>query len=460
MNAEMTKLTQPVIESAIDEHVRSFLRKTASRTLHVGVLGLGYVGLPLAQALARRGFKVTGYDVNPARTESVAGGRSPFRHISDDSVLALVESGRFDATTDFERLDEPDAILICVPTPLGRNREPDLAYVAESCKAIARRLRQGQLIVLESTTWPGTSDEIMIPTLESSGLRIGVDFGVAYSPEREDPGNAHFETSTIPKIVGANSQAEKDMAVALYDAIVPEVVVVKDARTAEAVKVTENIFRWINIGLVNELKLVFEPMGIDVWEVIEGAATKPFGFMPFYPGPGVGGHCIPIDPYYLSWKAREFGIFARFIELAGEINEGMPQHVVSRLAEAMNDRHQKPLSGSRVLVAGLAYKSDVDDPRESPAIPLIELLRKRGAIVDYHDPNIPAVQDLREHPELNGMVSCDWTTEGLARYDAAVIATKHTGLGYELLCRSVPLVVDTRNATKGLTEFADRIVKA
>lgn len=461
MNVVAPELAQIGSESGtLSDHARAFLRKTASRTLHVGVLGLGYVGLPLAQALISRGFTVTGYDVNESRVEAVGSGRSPFRHISDDSMQALVESGRFEATTDFDRLGEPDAILICVPTPLGRNKEPDLTYVAESCKAIARRLRAGQLIVLESTTWPGTSDEIMIPALETSGLRAGVDFAVAYSPEREDPGNAHFETSTIPKIVGANVPAESEMAVALYDAIVPDVVVVKDLRTAEAVKVTENIFRWINIGLVNELKLVFEPMNINVWEVIEGAATKPFGFMPFYPGPGVGGHCIPIDPYYLSWKAREFGVSARFVELAGEINESMPRYVVSRLAEGLNDRLQKPLAGSRILVAGLAYKSDIDDLRESPAVPLIEMLRKRGAIVDYNDPNIPVVQDSREHPDLNGMTSCDWTAEALARYDAAVIVTKHSGVDYELLCRSVPIVVDTRNATKGLVEFSGRIIMA
>jgi UDP-N-acetyl-D-glucosamine dehydrogenase len=438
-----------------------FAERAKTRTLTVGILGLGYVGLPLAQALIAEGFKVQGFDVNPARVKILTEGRSPFRHISDERVKATMDTGRFEGISDFNRLDEPDAILICVPTPLNRYKEPDLSYVRLSSEAIARRLRRGQLVVLESTTWPGTCDEVMIPILEEgSGLKAGVDFAVAYSPEREDPGNAHFETSTIPKIVGANSHEEQAMAVAVYEAFVPAVVPVENLRTAEAVKVTENIFRWINIGMVNELKVIFGRMGIDVWDVINGAATKPFGFMPFYPGPGVGGHCIPIDPYYLSWKAKEFGVAARFIELAGEVNDYMPRYVVERLAEGMNDRLRKPLAGSRILVVGLAYKANIDDARESPAIPVIELLRKRSADVHYYDSGIAKVVDLHDHPSVEGMQSIVWNAETLRTFDAAIITTAHKEIDYELLCQCVPLVVDTRNATHDLAEHADKIIKA
>lgn len=445
----------------IKGHAETFMNKVKTRTLTVGVLGLGYVGLPLAQALIKQGFKVQGFDVNQARVDQIQSGQSPFKHISDASVQATIATNLFEGITDFSRLDEPDAILICVPTPLNRYKEPDLKFVEKSSEAIAQRLRPGQLVVLESTTWPGTCDQVMIPILEKSGLRAGADFAVAYSPEREDPGNAHFETSTIPKIVGANGAFEQQMAVSLYEVVVPKVIPVKDCRTAEAVKVTENIFRWVNIGLVNELKTIFDPMDIDVWEVIYGASTKPFGFMPFYPGPGVGGHCIPLDPYYLSWKAKEFGVSARFIELAGEVNDNMPKYVVGRLMDAMNDQLQKPLSGSKILVAGLAYKADIDDPRESPSIPVIELLRQRGAIVSYHDPAIAKVVDLHEHPSLEGMESVAWTRESLAQFDASIIVTSHKVVDYSLLVETVPLVVDTRNATKDLTEVLQKkVVKA
>jgi UDP-N-acetyl-D-glucosamine dehydrogenase len=364
-------------------------------------------------------------------------------------------------TSDAQALREADALLMCVPTPLNQHREPDLSYVEMTTRTLASILRPGQLVVLESTTYPGTSDEIVRPILEeTSGLTAGVDFAIAYSPEREDPGNIDFSTTTIPKVVGANSADEGAMAKALYGAIT-EVVEVRDLKTAEAVKLTENIFRLVNIALVNELKVVFEGLGIDVWEVIDAAKTKPFGFMPFYPGPGLGGHCIPIDPFYLTWKARAHGETTRFIELAGDVVTRMPRYVIDRLAESLSTRLGKAVNGSRILVVGLAYKKNVDDMRESPSLHLIHMLRDRGAHVEYYDPHIPEVPPTRDHPEFAGMKSIEWSREALASFDCALISTDHDSVDYHGLAACIPLVVDTRNATAQLNgAFAERIVKA
>lgn len=439
-----------------------FATRAENRTLKIGVLGLGYVGLPLAQAFCRQGFAVTGLDVSKDKIEKLSAGQSYIKHITDSSVRAMYDTGRFEATTDLDRLGEPDALLICVPTPLDAHRDPDLSYVISSTEAIAKHLRKGQIVILESTTYPGTSDEVMKPLLEQlSGLKAGHDFAIAYSPEREDPGNPKFETSSIPKVVGADSEPETQMAVAIYSSIVPQVVPVSDLRTAEAVKLTENIFRAVNIAMVNELKVIYGAMGIDVWEVIRAADTKPFGFMAFYPGPGLGGHCIPIDPFYLSWKAREFGLSTRFIELSGEINAAMPGRVINTVARELSDRLSKSIKGANILLLGLAYKKNVDDMRESPSLALVEMLEERGAHVDFYDPFVPEVPYNRDHPEFTGRKSIEWTPENLRAYDTALIATDHDGVDYQALLGHVPFVVDTRNACHmHASEFRDKIVKA
>ncbi|WP_417486208.1 nucleotide sugar dehydrogenase [Maricaulis sp.] len=446
----------------LDTLTPDFERRAESRDLIIGVIGLGYVGLPLAQAFCRQNTRVIGFDVSEFKVEKLNAGKSYIKHISDDSVGGMVETGRFEATTDFDRLAEPDALLIAVPTPLNAHRDPDLDYVIKSTEAIAKRLRRGQIVILESTTYPGTSDEVMKPILEKlSGLVAGRDFGIAYSPEREDPGNPQFETSTIPKVVGADTDAEKRMAVAVYKTIVPQVVPVRDLRTAEAVKLTENIYRAVNIGLVNELKMVYEAMGIDVWEVINAAATKPFGFHAFYPGPGLGGHCIPIDPFYLSWKAREYGLPTRYIELSGEINSKMPEYVINKLAEELSTRLEKAIKGSRILLVGLAYKKNVDDMRESPSLNLLEILEERGAKVDYYDPYIPVVPFDPDHPQYEGRASTAWDSDSLSKYDAAIVATDHDRVDYAMVLKAVPFVIDTRNATVMLQgEYGDKIIKA
>ena len=419
----------------------------------VGIIGLGYVGLPLVLAMAAAGFAVLGFDIDPAKIAALREGRSYIRHIPAGRLAAAAAEGRFQPSADFTRLAEADAILICVPTPLDRHRDPDLSYVEATVRQIARTLRQGQLVVLESTTYPGTVDEVVKPILEEGGLRAGVDFFLAYSPEREDPGNASFGTTAIPKVVGGDGAAALAMARALYGRAMARTVPVSSCATAEAVKLTENIFRAVNIALVNELKLVFDAMGVDVWEVIEAAATKPFGYMPFHPGPGLGGHCIPIDPFYLTWKAREHDITTRFVELAGEINTAMPRHVVERLAQALDARQQRGLHGSAVLVVGLAYKRNVDDTRESPSLRLIELLEARGARVAYYDPYVPEIPPTREHPALTGRRAVAWDRASLASFHAALIATDHDEVDYALLAESVALIVDTRNvmARRGLT---------
>ncbi|TQF80836.1 nucleotide sugar dehydrogenase [Elioraea sp. Yellowstone] len=426
----------------------------------IGVIGLGYVGVPLALAAVKADLPVLGFDIATARVAQLNRGESFIRHIPAAAIAEARASGRFEATDDFARLGEPDAILIAVPTPLTRQREPDLSFVENTARAIAGRLRPGQLIVLESTTYPGTTEEVIKPVLEATGLRSGKDFYLAYSPEREDPGNPTHGTRSIPKVVGGDGPAALAMARALYGRIVVDTVPVSSTATAEAVKLTENIFRAVNIALVNELKLVYGAMGIDVWEVIEAAKTKPFGFMPFYPGPGLGGHCIPIDPFYLTWKAREYDIATRFIELAGEINTEMPYHVVNRLAEAVDRSAGRGLNGARILILGVAYKKNVDDMRESPALKLMALLERRGAVVDYHDPFIPVLPPTREHGELAGRSSVALDAATLGRYDAVLIATDHDAVDYRLVALHAKVVVDTRNACQRHGVTGATIVKA
>ena len=436
-----------------------FLRKVEDRTATIGVIGLGYVGLPLILGFNHRGFPTLGFDINDGLVGELMSGKSRIRHIPSDAIRQMNETGRFSATTDYSRISEVDAVLICVPTPLGRYREPDLSFIRSTAEAMAPHLHRGQLVVLESTSYPGTTREVLQPILEKfSGLTADRDFVVAFSPEREDPANTEFNMTTIPKVVGATTPEGEEMVAALYGSVINKVVRVSSPETAEAVKLTENIFRAVNIALVNELKLIYSAMGIDVWEVIDAAATKPFGFMPFYPGPGIGGHCIPIDPFYLTWKARQYGYHTRFIELAGEINKDMPKHVIAQLALALSGRQRKALNGAKVLVVGIAYKRNVDDMRESPALELMDLLLAQGAEVNYHDPFIPEVPVTREHARFAKMQSADWSAETLAGYDAAIVATNHDGMDWQVLIDNVPLIIDTRNA---LVDFeSDRIVKA
>src|SRR5215217_1465882 len=436
------------------------LRQIASRRAKVGVIGLGYVGIPLALIAARAGFPVLGFDVNEARVQQINRGESFIRHIAADAIRSAIKDKRFEATADFRRLEEVDAILICVPTPLTPHREPDLSFVIGTARAIAERLRPAQLVVLESTTYPGTTNEVLKPILEATGLKSGTDFFLAFSPEREDPGNEHFGTGTIPKVVGGDGPEALAAAKALYDVLVVETVPVSSTATAEAVKLTENVFRAVNIALVNELKVVYDAMGIDVWEVIEAAKTKPFGFMPFYPGPGLGGHCIPIDPFYLTWKAREYEIATRFIELAGEINTRMPNYVVERLIEAIDRRLGKGLSGSAILLIGIAFKKNVDDMRESPSLKLIALIEARGGSVDYHDPFIEVMPPTREYPHFAGRRSVALSPRTIASYDAVLIATDHDGIDYAAIIDHAQIVIDTRNACARAGLASPKIVKA
>jgi UDP-N-acetyl-D-glucosamine dehydrogenase len=447
-----------------DEQISASLEKLAdlfrAKQGKVGVIGLGYVGLPICLAMAGAGVRVTGFDIDPSKPAALNEGRSYLRHISGDSVASARASGYFTATDDFNLLSEPDALLVCVPTPLTAHLEPDLSYVVSTGQSIAKYLRPGQIVILESTTYPGTTDEVLRPVLETSGLVCDKDFWVAFSPEREDPGNERFTTSQIPKVVGADNPGALEAAAAVYDNFVGQTVRVSSTRVAEAAKLTENIFRAVNIALANELKTVFEPMGVDVWEVIDAAKTKPFGFMPFYPGPGLGGHCIPIDPFYLTWKAKEYGIATRFIELAGQINSSMPAHVVQKLALAMDMRLKKGLNGARILMMGIAYKKNVDDMRESPALKLIELLEARGAAVEFYDPFVPLIPPTREHASLSGRQSVGWTSALAASYDAALIVTDHDGVDYQAILDHAPLVVDTRNACRRAGAEASNLVLA
>lgn len=426
----------------------TLLQKLSDQTAVTGVIGLGYVGLPFCIAAVRKGLKTVGFDIDPSKCAALAEGQSYLKHLTNAAIQELTSSGRFEATSDFARLSEPDILIICVPTPLTRHREPDLSYLVQTTEQIAKAIRPGQMIILESTTYPGTTDEVMRPVLETSGLRAHEDFYLAFSPEREDPGNENFTTSTIPKVVGADTPESRAVAEAFYSVFIDKVVMVSNTRTAETVKLTENIFRSVNIALVNEMKIVCEAMGVDIWEVIDAAKTKPFGFMPFYPGPGLGGHCIPIDPFYLSWKAKEFDITTRFIELAGEINSAMPYRVVERLALALDQRSGKGLNGARVLIGGIAYKKNVDDMRESPALKLIELLEERGSKIDYFDPFVPKIPMTREYAELAGRKSVIWREDLTADYDATLIVTDHDGVDYAAMVEHAPLLVDTRNACR------------
>ncbi len=423
----------------------------------VGILGLGYVGLPLAREFANAGIKVLGFDVDKEKIEKINSGRSILKHIPNSQIKKIVSSGLFKATGTMSRIKTVDAVLICVPTPLTKSREPDMQFVEKSCQTIAKYIRKGQLISLESTTYPGTTRELMKPILEQSGLKAGKDFYMAYSPEREDPGNKNFSTKTIAKVVGGLTARCLRIACALYDLAIDKTVPVSTIEAAEATKIMENVYRCINIAMVNELKMVFDRMGIDIWEVVRAASTKPFGYSPFYPGPGLGGHCIPIDPFYLTWKARQFGMPTRFIELAGEINTNMPHYVIEKVMDALND-HSKSLKGSKVLVLGLAYKKDIDDLRESPSIELIELLKEKGAIVDYNDPYIAKTHKQREHNL--GMKSKKLSAKMLAEYDVALISTDHSDYDYDWIVSNSQLVVDTRNATENVKKGRRKIVKA
>lgn len=435
------------------------LNKLQSKQALVAIMGMGYVGFPLALATHKQGFSVLAFDIDIQKIKSLNEGKSYLRGIADSDIHGMVQAGRFHATSNAKKLENADVIIMCVPTPLTKNREPDLSFVETTTRIIASVLRSGQLIVLESTTYPGTTEEFIKPILEETGLRCGDDFFLAYSPEREDPGNGFYSTHSIPKVVGADDKKSQSLAVAFYDNIVPKTVPVSSAATAEAVKLTENIFRSVNIALVNELKIVFSKMGIDIWEVIDAAKTKPFGFMPFYPGPGVGGHCIPIDPFYLTWKSREFDMPTRFIELAGQINAKMPDHVINSLRVGMDKHFKRGLNGSRILIVGIAYKKDVDDMRESPSMIIFEKLLSYGAIVDYHDSFIPVIPHTREHGELFGLRSVEINAETLKNYDAAIIATDHSNIDYEMLVTSGVLLIDTRNATARFGN-RDNIIKA
>ena len=430
------------------------------RDVAVAVIGLGYVGLPLARSAAEAGFRVVGIDIDPTKIQAFAEGRSYIRQHPYEGFAPLIAAGRFRATLDMAAVVDCAAVLICVPTPLTRQREPDLRFVAQTATAMAPHLRPGHLVVLESTTYPGTTREVLAPILEAGGLKSGRDLFLAYSPEREDPGNVAFDTGSIPKVVGADGDDALALALALYDQFVARTVPVSGLDTAEAVKITENIFRAVNIALVNELKVVYAAMGIDIWEVIEAAKTKPFGFMPFYPGPGLGGHCIPIDPFYLTWKAREFEVPTRFVELAGEINTAMPRHVVGRVAEELDARFGKGLNGAQILVVGVAYKKNVDDMRESPALRLIELMEERGATVSFHDPLVPTLPPTRAHGALTGRQSQPLDEATLAGADVVLIATDHDGTDWALVQRHAALVVDTRNALARAGATGPNVAKA
>ena len=468
----MTPESKAPVESGT---LAAFNKKVRQKTAQVGIVGLGYVGLPIALLFSRKDISATGFDIDAAKVTRLQQGESYIKHIPESEISEALSRGRFQATTDFSKLRTMDAVIICVPTPLDDHREPDLTYVRNTAEAISAHLRSGQLVVLESTTYPGTTEEVVLPILESSGLRCPVvpytvsdgaaeisnlpdsDFMLAFSPEREDPGNPSFKTHQIPKVVGGVNAASAMATKALYEAAFNQIVLVSSSRAAEMTKLLENIYRSVNIAMVNELKLLCQRMGLDIWEIIGAAKSKPFGFSAFYPGPGLGGHCIPIDPFYLTWKAREYEFPTRFIELAGEINTSMPLHVIERMADALNQR-SKCLYGARILVLGVAYKKDVDDLRESPSLRIIKLLQERGADVDYNDPYFERLHKMRQY-DL-GLKSVELTAESLARYDAVLIATNHSSYDYEFIAAHAQLVVDTRNATGNLTQHRDKIVQA
>lgn len=422
-----------------------FIERIEARQAHIGILGLGYVGIPLALTLSEAGFNVLGFDINRGRIDGLNASKSPIKHISAEQIAGLVRSG-FEATDDFSRAKECDALIICVPTPLNEYREPDLSFIVSTMKSISPHLREGQLLSLESTTWPGTTKEVLLPFIEKAGLDVGENFFLVYSPEREDPGNAHFNTQTIPKVVGGHTPACLAAGRALYGAFIDTVVPVSSTEASEMVKLLENIHRSINIGLANEMKIVADAMGLDIFEVIDAAKTKPFGFTAYYPGPGIGGHCIPIDPFYLTWKARQYGVHTRFIELAGEINASMPQYVVDKTVRALNEAG-KNLRGAKVLALGIAYKRDVDDMRESPSVFVMELLRDWGADVQYSDPNVPVFPEMREHSF--DLSSVDLTPSSVASFDAVILLTDHSDFDYDMIKTNAHVLVDTRGKFRG-----------
>jgi UDP-N-acetyl-D-glucosamine dehydrogenase len=428
--------------------------------MKIAIVGLGYVGLPLSLQFARSGVQVVGLDIDPAKVKAINAGRSYIKHISSDDISQFIGNEQFKASTDFGLVKKVDAVIICVPTPLNKNREPDISFIISTGKEIAPHLHPGILIILESTTYPGTTDEDLREVLESgSGLKAGRDFHLAFSPEREDPGNPKSIVADIPKVVGGLTPACLEKAKALYGLAIKSIVPVSSCRVAEATKLLENIFRGVNIALVNELKVVYSAMGIDIWEVINAAKTKPFGFMPFYPGPGLGGHCIPLDPFYLTWKAREYGQNTRFIELAGEINTRMPEYVIQRTFEALNS-NRKALKGSKILILGLAYKANVDDMRESPSFILMDLFHKHGAQVSYYDPYIPVVTPTREHAHWTGHKSVKWTASDLKRFDAVVVSTAHRSVDYQQLAQWAKCIIDTRNAMAAVKTKKGQVWKA
>ena len=433
--------------------------KIDRKTALIGVIGLGYVGLPLVRAFARAGFKTMGFDVDQTKVDKLNAGQSYIKHIDSSAISMLIEQKRFEPTADMGRLGEADCIIICVPTPLNESRDPDLSYIEGTARSIAQTLRRGQLVVLESTTHPTTTRENVLPILNATGLTAGEDYFLAFSPEREDPGNPNFEASTIPKVVGGHDPLSSDLACAMYGHAVVKIVRVSSMEIAEAAKILENTYRAVNIAMVNELKMLYDKMGIDVWDVIDAAKTKPFGFQAFYPGPGLGGHCIPIDPFYLTWLARKWGEQTRFIELAGEINTHMPNYVISRLAEFLNDAG-KPIKGSRICILGAAYKKDVDDPRESPSFELMKLLLKRGAVLSYNDPHVPKLPKMRHYPNLPPLTSQEVTTGFLAEQDCVLISTDHSAYDFDFIVEHSRMVVDTRNATKNVKSGREKIFKA
>ncbi len=432
------------------------VKKIKDKKARVGIIGLGYVGLPLALAFAKAGFSITGLDIDINKIEQLNHGKSYIRHISSEDIRSLIEKNLLQVSTDFSLVSGLDCILLCVPTPLTKHREPDMSFIINTAKKISPYLAKDTLVVLESTTYPGTTQEVLTPELESANnLKQGHDFFVAYSPEREDPNNPNYKTADIPKVIGADSEIAMQAALALYGAVIKTLVPVANTKTAEATKLMENVFRAVNIALVNELKVIFEKMDIDVWDVIEAAKTKPFGYMPFYPGPGLGGHCIPIDPFYLTWKAREYGISTRFIELAGEVNISMPSYVVEKILSALN-RAGKKIGDCRILLLGLAYKKNVDDERESVTYKIIDLLKKQGVHVDYNDPFIPEIKQKREYKNLIGIKSIP--LDDIDSYDLTAILTDHSDYDYESIVKNSKIVVDTRNACRNIK--SEKIIKA
>jgi len=433
-------------------------QKINNRSAIIGVIGLGYVGLPLVRAFVAAGYRTMGFDVDQTKVDKLLAGQSYIEHIDSEWIAECIGAKKFEPTADMRRLAEADVLLICVPTPLSESRDPDLCYVESTTRFIAQTLRPGQLVVLESTTYPGTTRDVMLPILAATGLTVGKDFFLAFSPEREDPGNPDFSAERIPKVVGGIDPVSLRLAEMVYRQAVVRVIPVSSCEAAEECKILENTYRCVNIAMVNELKMLCDRLGMDVWEVIDAAKTKPFGFQAFYPGPGLGGHCIPIDPFYLSWVARKHGMTTRFIELAGEINTNMPHYVVHLLMEALNEQG-KPVKGSKICILGVAYKKDVDDPRESPSFVLMELLEASGAVLSYHDPHIPHLPKMRHH-KIREMASSPLTAEFLAGLDCVLVATDHSSVDYDFVVRHAPLVVDTRNATKNVTQGREKIRKA